>query len=40
MAGDDFFEGVEEKVLASRVGFNLREDEGEVLLQVASTYTA
>ena len=40
VAGDDFFEGVEEKILASRVGFNLREDEGEVLLQVAGTYTA
>ena len=40
VTGNDFFERVEEEVLASRVGFNLREDEGEVLLQVASTYTA
>ena len=40
MAGDDFFERVEEEVLSPRVGFDLRENEGKVLVQIASTYTA
>ncbi len=40
MAGDDLFEGVKEKVLASGVSLDLRQYKWEIPLQVSSTDTA
>ena len=39
VAGDDLLEGVKEEVLPLGVGLDLREDEGEVAMEVAGTYT-
>lgn len=40
MTSDDFLQGVEKKVLSLWVALDLGENEGEVLLQIASTDAA
>ena len=40
MTSDDFLQRVEKKVLSLRVSLDLGENEGKVLLQIASTDTA
>ena len=39
MAGDDLLEGVQEEILPFGVLVDLREDEGEVALEVSSAHT-
>ena len=39
MAGDDLLEGVQEEILPLGVLVDLREDEGEVALEVSSAHT-